>query len=134
MKPLSRKVLKRILVIEIIFFIIMFFGAYLLKREYEIEMENCNKNRISYEVQSFNKQFEQYEKNDATTSEVRSLISFLIANNAAEKQNESNLIVNYNGSLPKSIPYVSPKKTYTIKLEKDEETGYVNNCIVIPNE
>ena len=134
MKPLSRRALEIILIIEILFFIITIFGTQLLKREYEIEMENSNKNRISYVVQSFNEQFEKYERNDATMLEVRSLIYHLIASNAAQKNNGTDRIVKYNGSLIESIPYVSPKKTYTIKLEKDEETGYVNNCIVIPNE
>ena len=134
MKPLSRRALEIILITEILFFIITIFGTQLLKREYEIEMENSNKNRISYVVQSFNEQFEKYERNDATMLEVRSLIYHLIASNAAQKNNGTDRIVKYNGSLPKSIPYMSPKKTYTIKLEKDEETGYVNNCIVIPNE
>lgn len=134
MKPLSRRALEIILITEILFFIITIFGTQLLKREYEIERDNSNKNRISYEVQSFNNQFEKYEKNDAAMVEVKSLISNLIASNAVEEKNATDRIVKYNGSLPKSIPYMSPKKTYTIKLEKDEETGYVNNCIVIPNE
>lgn len=134
MKPLSRRALEIILITEILFFIITIFGTQLLKREYEIERDNSNKNRISYEVQSFNNQFEKYEKNDAAMVEVKSLISNLIASNAVEEKNATDRIVKYNGSLIESIPYVSPKKTYTIKLEKDEETGYVNNCIVIPNE
>ena len=134
MKPLSRRALEIILITEILFFIITIFGTQLLKREYEIERDNSNKNRISYEVQSFNNQFEKYEKNDAAMVEVKSLISNLIASNAVEEKNATDRIVKYNGSLPKSIPYMSPKKTYTIKLEKDEDTGYVNNCIVIPNE
>ena len=134
MKPLSKNVLIIILITEILFFIITFLGTQLLKSEYETKMENCNNNKNSDIVQSFNNQFEQYEKNDATMSEVKSLISHLISNNATEKQNGTNRLVKYNGSLSNSIPHVSNKQTYTIKLEKDEETGYVNNCIVTPNE
>ena len=137
MKPLSRKVLKRILIFEIVFFIIMIFGTYLLKREHEIAMDKLEKNRIfrqAQEAQRFNDVFESYETNDAPMSEVRSLIAEIIAKNATESRNGTNHIVTYNGSVPKSIPKYSSKKTYKIKLEKDENTGYVINCVVIPNE
>ena len=81
----------------------------------------------SQEIQTFNSQWEAYVGTNETAAEVNSMISAVIASNAAETNSGTNRTVTINSSTPTSTVTLSSSKTYTISAEYDSETGLITN-------
>ena len=95
-------------------------------------VQNETREIKNLETQVFNTQWETYIGTNKTDSDVRTMVSAVIANNATEKLQENGHIVKINGAEPKEDPTVDSSKTYTISLEYDEN-GFVNGIKYIEN-
>lgn len=87
-------------------------------------------NLSTQEIETFNSKWEAYAGSSKTASEVRTLISAVIANNAAETKSTTLRTVKINDNVPSGdtiSQYYNSTSTYTIKLVYDATTGLITN-------
>ena len=91
-------------------------------------------NMDAQKVQSYNSEFEAYEGENVNGSNVRALVSTVISHNRANTGDES-LQITTNENPPKagttdgSGP-IQAGKSYTVKCNYDEKSGYVNDITI----
>jgi len=128
------KILKFILILEILFFLIFTF---------KIFSHSCDSRGMSFEnslsqqeVEIFNSRWEKYVGSNKMVNDVRTMISDVIASNTAEKRANSENIVTINGIEPylDLIKYIDtlPKTTYTINATYNNLTGKITNLDTSP--
>lgn len=78
------------------------------------------------EIQTFNSDWEKYVGDNKTASEVRTMISEVIASNASETNGGKGRTVTINSQAPTTIPStLKANVTYTISVTTDTNTGLI---------
>jgi len=90
-------------------------------------------NLSKQEISTFNSQWESYQGTNKTASEVQTMISAVIANNAAERQSGTGREVNVNGRPVTSVSTLNTQRTYSITPEYDPDTGLITNIAYSQN-
>lgn len=86
------------------------------------------------EIQTFNSDFEKYVGNNKTASEVRTMISEVIASNASEENGGKSRTITVNGAKPSAVPAtLAGSSSYTIAVETDAKTGLIINITYTKN-
>ena len=80
------------------------------------------------EIQTFNSDFEKYVGDNKTASEVRTMISEVIASNASENNGVKARTITINGVAPTSVPAtLSGSTSYIISVDTNASTGLITN-------
>ena len=80
------------------------------------------------EIQTFNSDFEKYVGDNKTASEVRTMISEVIASNASENNGGKARTITINGVAPTSVPAtLSGSTSYIISVDTNASTGLITN-------
>lgn len=80
------------------------------------------------EIQTFNSDFEKYVGDNKTASEVRTMISEVIASNASETNGGKGRTITINNVAPTSVPAtLSGSTSYIISVDTNASTGLITN-------
>lgn len=87
------------------------------------------------EIQTFNSDFEKYVGNNKTASEVRTMISEVIASNASETNGGKGRTITVNNATPTAVPAtLAGNSSYTISVDTDAKTGLIINITYKAND
>ena len=92
-----------------------------------------NANLSQQEIATFNSQWESYVGSNKTASEVRTLISAVIASNASETNSGSGRTVTINSAAPTGATlnnYYVSSTTYTITPTYDGTSGLITDLTI----
>jgi len=88
-------------------------------------------NLSKQEISTFNSEWESYVGGNKSASEVSTMISAVIASNAAETRNGAGRMVNVNNVKPGSVPIIASTSTYKITATYDAN-GLITNLTTEP--
>ena len=88
-------------------------------------------NLSKQEIATFNSEWESYVGGNKSASEVSTMISAVIASNAAETRNGAGRMVNVNNVKPSTVPTIPSTTTYTVTATYDNN-GLITNLTTSP--
>ena len=93
-----------------------------------------NGNTDQAQVEAFNSEFESYAGSGKKASDVRNLCSKVFAKNGTETKNHTNHTIELiHGTAITTMPTnLDNGVNYTISLEYDQSTGYINRIRITP--